>query len=284
MRKKCVIGAAGYHGGWSRDMDLDAYFKRIGYTGSAQPTLDTLHALSAAHVASIPFENLDVVLGRGVDISEEAVADKLIARRRGGYCFEQNSLFMRVLLAMGYDVTPISARVRIGRTREETPARTHMFLRVPIGGVHHLADVGVGGLSLTSALELAPDVEQATPHERRRLVRHDGLWFHQALLGDTWTDVCEFTLEVMPEIDRVVANWYTSTHPFSHFRHRVLVARAIPGGRLTLLNRELTRRHVDGVSTTQHDTMPALLATLKREFDLDFSPDTVFDCEGLRAP
>ena len=96
-------------------------------------------------MAAIPFENLDVVLGRGIDLSDEAVDDKLIHRKRGGYCFEQNTLFMRVLLALGFDVTPISARVRIGRTREETPARTHVFLRVPIDGVHYLADVGVGG-------------------------------------------------------------------------------------------------------------------------------------------
>jgi N-hydroxyarylamine O-acetyltransferase len=75
-----------------------------------------------------------------------------------------------VLRTLGYDVTPISARVRIGRTREETPARTHMFLRVCIAGLSYLADVGVGGLSLTSALRLEPDLEQTTPHERRRLL------------------------------------------------------------------------------------------------------------------
>jgi N-hydroxyarylamine O-acetyltransferase len=267
-------------------VNLDAYFQRIGYTGDKSPTLATLHALSAAHVAAIPFENLDVVLGRGIDLSDEAVDDKLIARRRGGYCFEQNTLFMRVLLELGYEVTPISARVRIGRTRDEIPARTHVFLRVPIAGVHHLADVGVGGMSLTSAITLSPDVEQATAHETRRLVRHDGLWLHQALLGDTWTDVCEFTLEPMPEIDRQVANWFTSTHPASHFRHRLFAARALAhGGRLTLLNWELTRR-MPGVApeVQQLDGTRALLGALAQHFGLSLPEGTVFDCEGLRAP
>jgi N-hydroxyarylamine O-acetyltransferase len=271
-------------------VNLDAYFQRIGYAssrpGSAPPTLDTLHALSAAHVAAIPFENLDVVLGRGIDLADEAVDDKLITRRRGGYCFEQNTLFMRVLLALGYDVTPISARVRLGRTRDETPARTHVFLRVRIAGTSYLADVGVGGMSLTSAIELAPDVVQTTPHEPRRLIQHDGRWFHQALLGDTWTDVCEFTLEVMPEIDRQVANWFTSAHPASHFRHRLLAARALPqGGRLTLLNWELTRRLPGAPATTERlDGMSSLVGALRQHFELHLPPDTVFDCDGLRAP
>jgi N-hydroxyarylamine O-acetyltransferase len=262
---------------------LDAYFQRTGHTGGTRPTLDTLHALSAAHVAAIPFENLDVVLGLGIDLADEAVDDKLISRRRGGYCFEQNTLFLRVLRELGYDATPIGARVRIGRTREETPPRTHVFLRVHLGGKTYLADVGVGGLSLTSALELVPDVEQPTPHETRRLVQSDGRWFHQALLGDTWSDVCEFTLDPMPEIDRVVGNWYTSTHPSSHFRHRLIAARALPrGGRLTLLNRELSRRHPDsGLVTTQLESMAAVVRALGEHFGLELPADTVFDCEGL---
>jgi N-hydroxyarylamine O-acetyltransferase len=266
-------------------MNLDAYFQRIGYGGETRPTLDTLHALSAAHVSAIPFENLDVVLGLGIDLSDEAIDDKLITRGRGGYCFEQNTLLLRVLCALGYDATPISARVRIGRTREETPARTHVFLRVRIAGTSYLADVGVGGLSLTSAIELAPDVEQTTAHETRRLVQADGRWFHQALLGDVWTDVCEFTLEVMPEIDRLVANWYTSRHPNSHFRHRLVAARALPeGGRLTLLNRELTHRYPGRVASTERiDTMPGLVQTLGQHFGLHLPEDTVFDCEGLNA-
>jgi N-hydroxyarylamine O-acetyltransferase len=263
---------------------LAAYLQRTGHAGSTQPTLATLHALSAAHVASIPFENLDVVLGRGIDLADEAVDDKLITRRRGGYCFEQNTLFLRVLRELGYDVTPISARVRLGRTRDEAPARTHVFLRVPIGGVHYLADVGVGGLSLTAAIELAPDIEQATPHETRRLVQEDGRWFHQALLGGVWTDVCEFTLEPMPEIDRLVANWYTSSHPESHFRHRLIAARALPeAGRLTLLNRELTvRRPASETSYTRLDTDRAIVGALREHFGIELPDDTVFDCAGLR--
>lgn len=273
--------------------DLDAYFDRIGYRGSRAPTVETLHAISAAHVQAIPFENLDVLLGRGIDLDPRAVEAKLVHAGRGGYCFEQNSLLLHVLTALGYHARPISARVRLKRPRDITPARTHVFVRVEVEGESWLADVGIGGLSLTSAIRLVQGVEQATTHEPRRLIaegRWDGLerrgpeakLYHQARLGDTWHDLCEFTLEEMPEIDRVVGNWYTSAHPQSHFKERLIAARATPTGRLTLVNRELTRRGRDGVGHSRMLASPdELLAALADEFNLRLPPDTRFPCPGL---
>jgi N-hydroxyarylamine O-acetyltransferase len=262
--------------------DLDAYFARIGYTGPRTPTVATLHALSRAHVSAIPFENLDVLLDRGIDLDPEAVEAKLVHAGRGGYCFEQNSHFLHVLTALGFDATPISARVRVGRPRDYTPARTHVFLRLEIDGVSWLADVGVGGMSLTGALRLVLDVEQETPHEPRRIVHQDGRFFHQVRFGDTWNDVCEFTLEVMPPIDREVGNWYTSRHPGSHFRARLTAARARGDGRVTLLNHELTFRDHAGRPETHTIKDPdELLALLAEHFDLRFPAGTRFQCPAL---
>lgn len=263
-------------------LNLDAYLERIGYRGERAPTLPVIHAICAAHVQAIPFENLDVLLGRGISLADEAVDGKLVHGGRGGYCFEQNTLLLRALLALGFDARPISARVRISRARDFTPPRTHVFVRVEICGESWLADVGVGGLSPTSALRLVEDIEQPTPHETRRFVREDALWFHQAKLGETWADVAEFTLEEMPPIDREVANWFTSTHPQSHFRDRLMAARALPeGGRVTLLNRELTLRTRTGASTRLLASPTELLAALREHFRLDFPPGTVFDCPAL---
>ncbi len=264
--------------------DLDAYCARVGYTGSRTPTLATLHAITAAHTRAIPFENLDVLLGRGIDLDPATVFAKLVTARRGGYCFEQNGLLLGVLEAMGFDVAPISARVRWQRPRDFTPPRTHVFLRVELDGASWLTDVGVGGMSLTSALRLEPDVEQATPHEPRRLTREGARWFHQARLGDAWHDVCEFTLEEMPFIDRLLGNWFTSAHPESHFKHRLLVARAgdAAGARHTLLNREYTVRARDGVAVSRAIGSPAeLLDVLASEFGLVFAAGTAFACAGL---
>jgi N-hydroxyarylamine O-acetyltransferase len=290
-------GAAVVHiYGVSYSPDLEAYFARIGYHGTRAPTVATLHAISLAHVQAIPFEALDVLLGRGVDLDPLAVERKLVHGGRGGYCFEQNSLLLHVLVALGYEAKPISARVRQGRPRDYTPARTHVFVRVELDGESWLVDVGVGGLSLTSAIRLAVDIEQETAHEPRRLVaegRWDGLaargpegrLFHQARLGGEWVDVCELTLEEMPEIDRVVGNWYTSTHPRSHFKERLVVGRATATGRSVLVNRELVRRRRDG-SADKHliATPEELLQVLSTEFSLHFPADTRFVCPGLEWP
>lgn len=259
-------------------MNLAAYFKRIGYRGRYQPDLTLLSALTLAHTQSIPFENLDVLLGRPISLEPEALFQKLIVERRGGYCFEQNGLFLEVLRELGFQVTPLSARVRLQRPRDFTPPRTHVFLRVELGGESWLTDVGVGGLSLTSPLRLASAEEQSTLHEPRRIIREAGRLFHQVRFGAEWQDVCEFTLEEMPPIDRELANWYTSAHPQSHFKNRLIVARAAPEGqRLTILNDQFTLRERHGTATSrQIASAPELLEVLLKQFGLCFAAGTRF--------
>ena len=267
-------------------MNLDAYFARIGYDGPRTPTRATLDGISRAHASAIPFENLDVLLGRRIELAPEALFDKLVTRRRGGYCFEQNGLLLEVLGRLGFEVAPLSARIRIDRPRDTTPSRTHVFLRVEIDGESFVTDVGVGSLSLTQSLRLGTEEEQATPHEPRRIVREGGRLFHQVKLGEAWSDVYEFTLEEMPLIDRELANWFTSTHPDSHFRNRLIVARADgDGARLTLLNGELKRRDRQGRATvTPIETPDALLAALDAGFDLRFPAGTRFGGAGSPWP
>src|SRR6187402_3753354 len=166
-----------------RAMNLAAYFQRIGYRGRYHPDLALLSALTLAHTRSIPFENLDVLLGRPISLEPEALFQKLIVERRGGYCFEQNGLFLEVLRELGFQVTPLGARVRLQRPRGFTPPRTHVFLRVELDGESWLTDVGVGGLSLTAPLRLMTEAEQATPHEPRRIVQEGRRLFHQVRFG-----------------------------------------------------------------------------------------------------
>lgn len=269
-------------------IDLDAYFARIGYRGPRTPTLETLRAISYAHVTTIPFESADVLLGRPILLELEAIEAKLVYGQRGGYCFEQNGLLLAVLEAIGFTVRPLSGRVRVNRPREMTPPRTHLILRVEIDGQAWIADTGVGAWSLTGPIRLVLDEAQDTPHERRRFIA-EGDWeglgrrsasarlFHQIELGDTWHDVCELTLEEMPPIDRTIANWYTSTHPLSTFKSQLLVARATETGRLTLVDDTLTRRARDGSSTTEtFTTQRALIDALAREFGIVLDRDTRF--------
>ena len=267
-------------------VNLDSYFQRLNYAGPKSPTLDTLNALSAAHAQHIPFENLSLLLNRGVRLELDEVEKKLVKDQRGGYCFEQNTLFLEVLRALGFAATAISARVRLQHPRTHTPPRTHVFIRVELPSGPYLADVGVGALSLTSALSLTERGEQPTPHEPRRITFEDGRYFHQVRFGDAWSDVCEFTLEEMPSIDRELANWFVSTHPQSHFKSRLVVARALPNGaRVSLLNRELTLRPRGEPAQTRLLASPSeLLDVLSEHFALHFPAGTEFDCPALDWP
>jgi N-hydroxyarylamine O-acetyltransferase len=266
-------------------IDLDRYFARIGYRGPRAPTLATLDGIVAAHVETIPFESLDVLLSRRIDLDLAAIERKLVHDHRGGYCFEQNALLLTVLTALGFEARPLSARVRYQRPRDFIPTRTHLFVRVELDQPY-LVDVGIGGLSLSAAIRLVLDEPQPTPHETRRLIANGGALFHQVLFGTEWHDLYEFTGEEMPPIDREVANWYTSTHPASHFKTRLWVARALPeGGRLTLLNRELSERGRDGHAEHHQIATPdELLAVLDQRFGLAFPPGTRFPCDALDWP
>ena len=253
---------------------LDRYFARVGYAGPREPTLEVLHALTGAHTRQVPFENLDVLLGREIRLDEDALFDKIVTQRRGGYCFEMNGLFLRVLEALGFDVLPLSARVRLDRPRDFIPARTHMFLRVIADGGVWLSDVGVGAASLTAPIRFELDLEQPTPHETRRVVRDGDRFFHQIRYGESWTDIYEFSGEAMPRIDREVANWYTSTHPQSHFKQRLIASRAAEDGRrYTILNGDFKVRQRDGhADVTPIQSPEKLLELLSEHFGLHLSP------------
>ena len=134
------------------DVDIDAYFHRIGHAGSREPTLDTLRAIHLRHALSIPFENLDPLLRRPVRLDLPSVGQKLVHSRRGGYCFEQNLLLSHVLQRLGFRVVNLAARVMWNAPEGALRPRTHMLLRIDLDeGVHVLTNfVGVAadGLSI----------------------------------------------------------------------------------------------------------------------------------------
>src|SRR5678816_4121784 len=148
---------------------LSAYFARIGYSGPPEPRFASLQGIVAGHAMAIPFENIDVLLGRGARLDIGAIIDKLVRRRRGGYCFEHNTLLRHALEAVGFKVAGLAARVLWNRPEGDPTARTHMLLRVMLPEGDFLADVGFGGLTLTAPLRAEIGLEQTTPHEPHRL-------------------------------------------------------------------------------------------------------------------
>ncbi|MEQ1821733.1 MAG: arylamine N-acetyltransferase [Fimbriimonadaceae bacterium] len=258
--------------------DLEGYAKRIGFVGTFEPTLAVLEQIQLRHVCSIPFENLSVLQKVPIDLQPSALEQKLIHEARGGYCFEQNGLMLRVLRQIGFEVRPISARVRIERPRDFMPPRTHLVLVVRIEGEDWIFDAGIGSLSLTSPIRLKADCEQPTHHETRRITNEHGRFFHQALVGDAWKDAYEFTGEEMFAIDCEVGNWFTSTNPNSKFSQTLTVSRASSNGeRLGILNDRFVRRCGGEILEEVHLTSADhLLDVLAENFSLVFPPGTRF--------
>lgn len=265
--------------------DLDAYFARLAYTGPRNATLPTLIAIHQHHARAIPYENLDILLGRPISLDLAAIEQKLVHDRRGGYCFEQNALLRDVLRALGFHVTPLIARVRWQVPADVTTALIHMVLRVDLADRAMIADVGFGSRSLIAPLALEFDREQAGSIEPRRLIQRDALIVHQTLHDGAWVDVYQFANDPIPTVDFELGNWFTSTHPKSRFRLNLAAARAGTDCRYAILNREFAIRHTDGRAEKRTLTTPdELLGVLAEYFGLHFPPGTRFGPPGSPWP
>jgi N-hydroxyarylamine O-acetyltransferase len=252
----------------NESIDLQAYLQRIGLRTPVAPELQTLRAIIAAHVAAIPFENLDPFLGISPALDIASVQRKLVRDRRGGYCFEQNRLLSDALRAIGFQVTDLAARVLWGQPEDAITARTHTLLRVEVEGKSWLADAGFGGNTPTGPLQLVPDVEQATPHEHFRLIcRDDSDWWVQLFAADAWKMLYRFDLQPQFPADYRVSNYWTSTNPDSHFVTGLTAARAPAGRRLALRNRQFTEHAIGGTTTKRTLASTAeIRAVLQDEF------------------
>ena len=229
-----------------RAPDLEAYFHRIGFAGAAAPTLAALREIHRLHSEAIPFENLAAFLGEPVRLDLASLEEKLVARGRGGWCFEHNLYFSHVLEAMGYRVRRLAARVRWNVPPGVVTARSHMLLEVDLGGEPWIADVGFGGQSLTAPLRLAPHVEQETPHETFRLVPQGEGFVVEARVEGEWRALYFFERHEQQLADYEVSNWYLANHPQSQFVTGIIAARAAPGLRHALRNARYAIHHRDG--------------------------------------
>jgi N-hydroxyarylamine O-acetyltransferase len=252
-------------------LDLAAYLRRIGHTAPLAPTLDSARAIVRAHAAAIPFENLDPLLARPVRLDLPSLEAKLVAGGRGGYCFEQNSLLREVLLAVGFRVTSLAARVLWNQPDDAITARGHMLLRLEHDDLDgpHIADVGFGGQVLTGVLRLEADTEQATPHEPFRFLQRGEQYTLQSLIGGAWKTLYRFDQQEQYPVDYEVTSYYLSTNPMSHFTTSLIAARAAPDRRYALRNRQLAIHHLGGDTERRLIDSPAeLREVLTRDFGI----------------
>jgi N-hydroxyarylamine O-acetyltransferase len=255
---------------WDADqLDLGAYLTRIGHAGTLAATGETLHALHRRHVAAVPFENLDIPLGRGISTELDDVQDKLVRAGRGGYCYEHGVLFAATLDRLGYSVTRLLARV--GPEESRPKPRTHMALHVRAEEGEWLADVGFGA----GLLEPLPWVDTVPRRQGgwtyRLTSRGERGWQVAERRGERWETLYGFVDEPVHASDVLMANHFTATHPSSPFVGQPMVMRKGDEEQLRLRGRTLSRLWPDGCTTEYELTDPGFAHALHEEFGLPLS-------------
>ncbi len=262
-------------------LDLGAYLRRIGWTGSPRPDLLTLRAWHRAHLGAIAFENLDIQMGLRIRLDLASLQDKMVQRRRGGYCHEHNTLFRHVLEAAGFEVAHCEARVR--QSAGSFRPRTHLTLKVPCEGRTWLADVGFGGDGPLEPVPLDGETSEQFG-DRFRVVPEGSLAVLQRLSASGWEDLYAIEPRSVHPVDVELATWFTSTHPSSPFVNTLTAQRTTPGARQVLRNLAYTVTR--GADVTTRAVERAALAPLLRDaFGLDVPENATFRAiDGLAAP
>lgn len=248
-------------------IDIDAYLRRIHWSGDRNTTLETLTGLIEAHTARVPFENLDVLLGRPVRLDLKGLQDKIVGARRGGYCFEHATLFAAVLESLGFHVTRHAARVILFGPVGEAK-RDHMFMTVTLGGTTYVVDPGFGPYAPRFPVPLVDTAAGQATHWMQR----DGQFWILHVTREDRQPVAGWatTLEAEGPRDFEVFNHYVSTHPTSPFLNWIFLSAVTPEGRINIMNRNVTFLRGDNAPTvSQLEDRAALRALLAEHLGFD---------------
>jgi N-hydroxyarylamine O-acetyltransferase len=246
--------------------DVDAYCARIHYTGPRAVSAATLHGLHVAHTHTVPFENLDIHLGRPLSLDPPDLFAKIVTRHRGGYCYELNGGFALLLQAFGFQVQGLVARVLYGRAT--LLPRTHQLLLVTVEDEAWMADVGFGRQSLRAPVRLTPDVVDQQGPDTFRLQKTAQAFVLQKVLEGHWQDLYAFTLEPFLPVDYLPFNHWHSTSPRSQFTQRKICTMPTATGRIVAVDLEFKIRTQEVTETIQATTLPEYLHLLHKYFGL----------------
>jgi N-hydroxyarylamine O-acetyltransferase len=246
-------------------LDVSSYLARIGYSGAAEATAESLRTLHRAHMMSVPFENLDISLGRRIEIDEDTILKKVVERHRGGFCYELNGAFAALLRALGFQVTLLSARV----ARADgglSPEFDHLTLRVDLEQPW-LADVGFGE-SFLEPLRLSAGTEQSDPAGVFRLIEESDRLHLQKSESDGWRAQYSFSLQPHLLEDFAGMCRYHQTSPQSSFAQKRICSRATPDGRITLSEMKLIRTSQGQREETNLTSREEWIVTLEEQFGI----------------
>lgn len=242
---------------------LDAYLARIGYQGPRAPGYATLAGVLAAHHASIPFESFDVLLGRPIRLDPQGLQAKMVAARRGGYCFEQASLMHAALTALGFQPVRHSSRVLVFEPREVS-GRQHLFLTVETEGRTYVVDPGFGPFASPRPVPL-----DGTPLGTHRMGREGADWILYTQRDGAEIPGWASSMEVENPVDVEMMNHYVATHPASFFMHNILASAPIAGGLVTIMNQGARILRDGAVQEVELADRRALRAMVAAHFGFD---------------
>ncbi len=250
-------------------MNIETYLQRIDYHGPRQPTVEILKQLHKAQMYSVPFENLDIPLGRPIVLSLPLLFEKIVQRWRGGFCYELNALFGWLLREIGFKVEMLSARVFDNGV--DGPEFDHMLLLVEAGETF-IADVGFGE-SFINPLRLCHE-EQPQYGSSYRLEERDEDWvLHQWTPESEWEPQYVFTLEPRQLDDFHAMCHYHQTSPESHFTRKSVCSLATREGRITLSNGRLIVTSSGHRQEWQVASVDEYQALLKKHFGVELGDD-----------
>ncbi|XP_068110399.1 arylamine N-acetyltransferase, pineal gland isozyme NAT-3-like isoform X2 [Hyperolius riggenbachi] len=252
-------------------MDLNAYFKRVGLTGSGPPSLSALRELHRHHVLSVPFENLSIHSGEKIILDISWLYQKIVVRNRGGFCFESNGLFSWVLQELGYQPKLLSARVRNKSSGAYGPPFDHFIMMVKLEGREWLCDVAFGeGLLEPALLDAAWEEEQATGIFRFQV--EAGTWYMERKDGDLWRSLYQFTLEERRLEEYREMCEYHQVSPYSIFTYKSMCTLQLPKGRITYVGHRLIKKeYIRGIQcskTTEELTEEEIPDLLRDKFGI----------------
>jgi len=246
---------------------VEPYLNRIGLHGPLTPDIETLFRLQNAHLMQVPYENLDIIRGVSFTLEPEAVLDKIVTRRRGGYCFELNGAFAWLLRAIGYPVEEYFARFL--KDSDTIPMRRHRVLRVAAEGRDFICDVGVGGPCPNIPLELREGLVQTDREGCYRFARDPFLgWIVETEKRGDWLPFYAFTEEPQLNLDFETTDFYCQHAPDSFFRQNLMVSRKTADGRVTLREGVINFFAPDGVTSRKPETQEELYAALRTYFGI----------------
>lgn len=255
------------------DPEISEYLRRINLD-ACEANLNGLMQLQAQHMEYIPFENLDIVVGRKISLDHASLFQKIIGNNRGGYCFELNTLYSELLQALGFSVVPVLGRVWLSNPKN-LPPRNHLALLVSIDEKTYLTDVGFGGLISSVPLDID---SSETVNDKDGLVRISRLDDYQFMIQrhneKEWTNLYSFENLPISGEDIAISNHYMSTHTDSHFYYHKFAGRSTKEGRIGLFNNKMSiRKGIKAAGKKRIEYGDDWIDALHKEFSLtlDFS-------------